>query len=286
MVSRAAPPNTQVRFRHLQERSSVTEPFAAAQAYEGYIGRWSRVVAAEFLRWLGAPERATWCDVGCGTGALTSAVLAFCNPARVDASDPNAERIAFARQAIADARATFTVGEAARISAPDRTYDAIVGGLAFPAIRDTAAALAELIRVGKPGGIVAGYVWDFDGEMQVLRYFWNAAAELEPQAEADSADERFALCHPDQLSAAWRAAGLHDVAVRAIDARARFAGFDDFWTPFLSGDSPAQTYVGSLDERRRAELCAALRRALPIASDGSITLVTRAWAVSGGIAGA
>lgn len=256
-------------------------PFAAATAYDGYIGRWSSVVAAEFLTWLAVPKGARWFDVACGTGVLTSAILSRCDPVAVDATDPNPERIAFARRTIRDARASFSVGEGARIAAPDGTYDAVVGGLAFPAIRDTSAALAEFKRVSRPNGLVAGYVWDFDGEMQLLRYFWNAAAELEPAAEESGDDERFAICQPDRLDSAWRASGLHDVAVRAIDARARFKDFDDVWSPFLRGDSPAQKYVQSLGEQHRSDLRALFEDTLPVAADGSITLITRAWAVKG-----
>jgi SAM-dependent methyltransferase len=267
--------------RNHRNALSMDRPFGASQAYEGYIGRWSRVVAIEFLSWLKMPERAGWFDVACGTGALTAAVLARCDPARIDASDLNAERIAFARRTIIDVRASFTVSEGTIIAAADRTYDAVIGGLAFPAIRDTPAALAEFRRVTKPGATVAGYVWDFDGEMQLLRYFWDVATELEPAAETSDDDERFAICHPERLEAAWRAAGFDDVTVRAIDAQARFVDFNDFWTPFLSGESPAQKHVQSLDERTRELLRARVRGALPIAEDGSITLITRAWAVKG-----
>lgn len=255
--------------------------FEDATAYEGYIGRWSHGVAEAFLTWLAVPPGAAWHDVACGTGALSRAILATCAPARVDGSDFDAERVAYARQTIGDSRATFVAGDATALAAPDDTYDAVVNGLGFPAIRDTAGALADFRRATKPGGIVAAYLWDFDGEMQVLRYFWNAAAELQPQAEDEDDIERFALCNPDRLAAAWRAAGFSDVAVRAIDARARFTSFDDYWQPFLRGDAPAQLHVASLAEAQRDDLRERLRRALPIAADGSIELVTRAWAVRG-----
>jgi hypothetical protein len=134
--------------------------------------------------------------------------------------------------------------------------------------------------VTKSGGTVAGYVWDFDGEMQLLRYFWNTADELDPGAESGD-DERFAICRPERLGAAWRDAGFSDVAVRAIDAQARFRDFDDFWTPFLRGEAPAQAHVQSLDPVHRTLLRDRLRAALPIAGDGSISLITRAWAAKG-----
>jgi hypothetical protein len=271
----------QVEMRCGGEDVGVNYPFAAAKAYDGYIGRWSSVVAAEFVTWLDVPERASWFDVACGTGALTSAVLSLRAPARVDATDPNPERIAFAQQTIRDARASFSVGDGTSIAASAGTYDAVIGGLAFPAIRDTAAALAEFKRVSKPKALVAGYVWDFDGEMQLLRFFWNAATELDPGAEESGDDERFSICQPERLAAAWRSAGLTNVAVRAIDALACFRNLDDLWTPFLSGDSPAQKYVQSLADDRRSTLRVLLQRRLPVAEDGSITLIARAWAVKG-----
>lgn len=255
-----------------------------AVAYDRYIGRWSRVVARDFLTWLAIPKHGTWHDVACGTGALTSEVLASCDPARIDGSDRDETRIAYARATIVDARANFVVGDGMRVAGADDRYDVVINGLGFPPIRDTVGALVEFRRVTKPGGTVAGYVWDFDGEMQLLRYFWNAAAELDTGIE-DAAktdyDDPYAICTSGGLSAAWTAAGFSEVCVRAIDARARFASFDDFWMPFQHGDSPAQRHVRSLDDGRRAELRAKLHDALPIANDGSISLVTRAWAAKG-----
>lgn len=255
--------------------------FEEAAAYEAYIGRWSRVVAREFTAWLAVPTGATWCDVACGTGALTAIALESYAPARVDASDSDADRIAFARRTMPDSRAHFVAGDGAALAATDDTYDCVVNGLGFPAIRDTARALAEFRRVVKPGGTVAAYVWDFDGQMQMLRYFWNAANAFEPEAEDEDDSERFAICHPERLGAAWHDAGFSDVAVRAIDASAHFASFDDFWNPFLRGEAPAQTHVRSLDDARRNELRERLRATLPIERDGSIDLVARAWAAKG-----
>lgn len=255
-----------------------------AAAYDGYIGRWSRVVARDFLAWLAVPTQGTWHDVACGTGALTSEILATCGPARIDGSDPDESRVAYARATIVDARATFVVGDGMHIAGADDRYNVIVIGLGFPSIRETVAALLEFRRVTKPGGMVAGYVWDFDGEMQLLRYFWNAAADLEAgieDEESDDGDDPYAICAPEGLRAAWTAAGFSDVSVRAIDACARFSNFDDFWMPFQRGDSPAQRHVQSLDDSRRAQLRARLHDALPISSDGSISLVTRAWAAKG-----
>ncbi|GAC1495759.1 MAG: class I SAM-dependent methyltransferase [Vulcanimicrobiaceae bacterium] len=258
------------------------EPYSIdARAYETYIGRWSSVVAREFLAWLDVAGHGVWHDVACGTGSLTNVILSTCDPARVDASDCDSARIDFVRHAIDDTRVRAVAGDATAIFAADATYDAVVCGLGFPQIRDTPAALGEFRRVVKPGGVVAAYLWDFDGDMQLLRYFWDAATDLTPGAEDDDDEERFAICHPERLRATWRDAGFARVAVRPIDARARFVDFDDYWTPFLCGDAPAQAHVRALDDVGRERLRDRLHASLPVASDGSIELAIRAWAVKG-----
>ncbi|MFN2460585.1 MAG: class I SAM-dependent methyltransferase [Candidatus Velthaea sp.] len=252
----------------------------AAAAYERYIGCWSRRVAADFLPWLAVAPDAAWLDVGCGSGALAQTILAQRRPAKVDACDRSSEFVARTRAATADDRASFVVADACGLPFPDRSYDAVVCGLVLPSLDDQPRALAEFVRVARPGGIIGAYVWDFDGEMQILRYFWNAATALTPQADEPD-DERFAICKPEPLAAALRAAGLHDVVVTAIDAPARFANFEDYWDPFLTGTAPAQVHVQSLSGAQRTTLRERLRAALPVASDGSIPLVARAWAAKG-----
>ncbi|HZD19456.1 MAG TPA: SAM-dependent methyltransferase, partial [Burkholderiales bacterium] len=136
-------------------------------------------------------------------------------------------------------------------------------------------------RVVALGGTVAAYVWDYAGEMQLMRYFWDAAVDLNPGAQPLDEGVRFPLCHPEALAALFRGAGLQDVEVRAIDAPTPFRDFDDYWTPFLGGQAPAPGYCMSLDERSRERLRERIRAKLPIRADGSIHLIARAWAVKG-----
>jgi SAM-dependent methyltransferase len=250
-------------------------------AYESYIGRWSRLVAREFLAWLDVPAHADWLDVGCGAGALTQTILAVAAPVRIRGIDLSPDFITFARMHTADPRASFAVGDAQALPEPDAVCDVAISGLAINFVPQPEKATAELARVVRPGGIVAAYVWDHAGEMQMLRYFWDAAAELHPAARAMDEGKRFALCAPEPLTQLFTSAGLHDVETRAIDAPTVFRNFDDYWTPFLSGQGPAPGYVMSLNEEQRTALRNLLRRRLPIASDGSISLIARAWAVKG-----
>jgi hypothetical protein len=138
-----------------------------------------------------------------------------------------------------------------------------------------------MARAARPGGVAAVYVWDYAGKMQLMRHFWNAAVALDPEAAKLDEGRRFPLCQPEALAWLFRGAGLQDVTVRALDIDTDFRDFDDYWTPFLGGQAPAPGYAMSLSEERRADLRERIRAALPIALDGTIPLVARAWAVRG-----
>ena len=138
-----------------------------------------------------------------------------------------------------------------------------------------------MVRVVRPGGIVAAYVWDYAGRMELMRYFWDAAVELDPAAGALDEGLRFPLCQPAPLAELFEGAGLQRVEGREIEVPTRFKDFDDYWSPFLGGQGPAPGYAMSLDEPRRAALRELIRSRLPIAADGSISLVARAFAVRG-----
>jgi SAM-dependent methyltransferase len=254
--------------------------WATGEAYEPYVGRWSRLVAPVFIHWLDQPPRQDWIDVGCGTGELTRAILATADPRSVRGIEPSDGFIAYARSNTPDERAAFTKGSAQEIPLDDGAADVLVSGLMLNFVPDHAAALAEFARVTRAGGIVAPYVWDYAGEMQMMRHFWDVAGELDSAAlEADVAN-RFAICRPDALGGLF-ATRFSSVETRSIDVPTVFKDFDDYWTPFLAGQAPAPQYAMSLSEEGRAQLREALRARLPVADDGSIALTARAWAVKG-----
>lgn len=250
-------------------------------AYEAYVGRWSRLVAREFVAWLDVPADADWLDIGCGAGALTQTILAIAAPASVRGIDLSPDFVAFARMHTADPRASFAVGDAQALPERDAVCDACVSGLALNFMPQPARAAAEFARVTRPGGIVAVYVWDYAGGMHLMRAFWDAVATLDPAAATADEGRRFRLCAPEPLTQLFTETGLGDVEVRAIDVPTVFRDFDDYWTPFLQGQGPAAGYVMSLDEEKRAELRELLRSLLPFAADGTIPLVARAWAARG-----
>jgi SAM-dependent methyltransferase len=255
--------------------------WASGDVYEPYVGRWSRLVAREFVTWLNAPGLGSWLDVGCGTGALSSAVLELAAPRALTGIDQSGAFVAYAQSHVKDPRAHFEVGDARNLPYADEEFDAAVSGLVLNFVPEPAEALAEMTRVVRPREIVAVYVWDYSGRMELMRHFWDAAVALDPGALAEDEARRFAICQPGPLEELFRNAGVSDVEVRAIDIPTVFRDFDDYWTPFLGGQAPAPKYAMSLDEDRRAALRERLRAELPIESDGSIHLIARAWAVRG-----
>lgn len=259
----------------------VHEVWAEADAYEAYVGRWSRRVAVAFLHWLEVPTGGHWLDVGCGTGALTAAALTAAEPTHIVGVDTSGGFLAGARARLADPRAAFCVADARLLPLPARRVDVVVSGLALNFVPDPRRAATEFARVTTPGGVAAAYVWDYAEGMAMMRYFWDAAMTLDPAAAELDEGRRFPLCRPESLGELWADAGLDKVAVQAIEVPTVFADFDDYWMPFLGGQGPAPGYAMSLTEEHRRALRDLLRVRLPSGPDGSVTLSARAWAVRG-----
>ncbi len=261
--------------------SSQAEVWAHGDAYESYVGRWSRVVAREFLAWLSILPDGSWLDIGCGTGALSQTILQLAAPREVQGIDQSVAYIENARSRIGDPHAHFAVGSAEALPVKDSDCDAVVSGFALNFIPRPQQAVNEMTRVARSDGVVAAYVWDYAGKMQLMRHFWNAAAALDPAASELDEGRRFPICRLAPLEELFQQAGLRQVAVQSIDISTDFRDFDDYWRPFLGGQGPAPGYAMSLSEERRAVLRDRIRDALPFALDGSIPLVARAWAVRG-----
>lgn len=255
--------------------------WASGAAYEPYVGRWSRLVARAFLAWLGVPPGRRWLDVGCGTGALSQVILDVASPSRVDGLDRSDGYVAYAREHVRDPRARFEAGDAQALPAETAAYGAVVSGLVLNFVSEPSRAAAEMARVARPGGVVAAYVWDYAGKMELMRHFWDAAVALDPAVHELDEGRRFRICRPEPLAALFRTVGLTEVEPRAIDVATVFRDFDDYWSPFLGGQAPAPGYAMSLGEERRAALRERIRSGLPIHPDGSIHLIARAWAVRG-----
>lgn len=255
--------------------------FAQSHAYEPFMGRWSRRLAPAFVEFAGVQDGESILDVGAGTGAVTAAVLEVRPKAHVVGLEPAADFVASARQRASKQGARFIVGDARRLDFTDATFDRTLSLFALNFIPDPAAAFAEQVRVTRPGGLIAAAVWDYGGGMQMLRAFWDAAADADPAAAALD-ERRMPLCRHSQLSALWLSQGMLAVGERPITIDQPFVSFDDFWQPFEGGQGPAGAYVASLAPAAREALRDRVRaRLLGDDGDGPFTLQARAWAVKG-----
>jgi len=261
--------------------TEVQDQWAAGSSYEDFMGRWSRRLAPEFVSWLRIPPGVHWLDVGCGTGALADAVCSHADPASVVGCDPATPFVEFARAHSRDVRRSFVVAGVGNLPRRPGGYGSVASLFALNFLPDPKAAVAEMQSVAAPGSTVSACVWDYGEGMSFLRHFWDAAVAQDAAASALDEGNRFPLCRRDALATLFRDGELGDVRCESIEIRMAFAGFDDYWRPFLGGTGPAPSYVASLDAERLANLARKLEEALPHASDGTITLGARAWAVRG-----
>lgn len=261
--------------------TEANDNWTAGDAYESYMGRWSRPLARNFIGWLAPKRGASWLEVGCGTGALTSAICELADPASVLACDPSVPFIDHARETVRDGRVAFVAAGVENLPDGIEVMDYIVSGLVLNFIANPGSVIARMHQRLRRGGRIAAYVWDYRDGIEFLRRFWNEAVALDPAAADLDEGRRFPLCQPEMLEALFLGEGLRGVTVGALHIPTRFRDFRDFWTPFLRGTGPAPAYVASLPMKRQDLLRERLAENLTAEADGSIPLKARAWAVGG-----
>jgi SAM-dependent methyltransferase len=255
--------------------------FSAGDAYERFMGRWSRELAPLLVTFAGVRDGNAVLDVGSGTGALTAAVAAVAPSSRIIGIDPAAQYVAFAERQHPGDRVRFEVGDTQQLRFLNGSFDRTLSLLVLNFVPDPAKALDEMTRVTRSGGTVAAAVWDYGQDMEMLRVFWDEAVALNPAAA--TRDERhMPLCRKGELGVLWREHRLRDVSEEALTIRTRFCTFDDYWSPLLDKQGPAGGYVAVLTAGEREQLRRRLRgRLLGDGPDRAIVLSARAWAVRG-----
>jgi SAM-dependent methyltransferase len=251
----------------------------AADAYDRFMGRYSPRLAAALIAAAGVERGQRALDVGCGPGALTRALADALGAERVAAVDPSAPFVEACRRRVpgADVR----LGSAEALPFADDGFDAVLSQLVVNFMTDAAAGVREMRRVARPGAIVVAAVWDYAGEMTLLRSFWDAALAIDPEGAATRDEGRvMRFARADELGGLWRAAGLADVTTGELRVHAEYESFDALWEPLERGVGPAGAYVAALDPPRRAALRDELHRRLD-APAAAFTLPARAWCAHG-----
>lgn len=261
--------------------AASSEQWQRGREYEAFMGRWSRLVAGEFLAWLNASRGLRWLDVGAGTGALSAAIITCADPLAVHGIDASADFVAVARRQVSDARVRFSVGDAHRMAgAIDATFDVAVSGLVLNFLEPTEPVVSAMRHAVAPGGLVAGYVWDYR-RMELLTRFWSAAARLDPGASELDEAVRFSAWTVDHLELLWHDAGMTEVQTTVLAVELELEGFDDYWAPFLGGQGPAPGYLATLDDQRRDNLRQRMESDMSFPLDEPLALQATAIAVSG-----
>jgi ubiquinone/menaquinone biosynthesis C-methylase UbiE len=248
----------------------------SGEAYDRFMGRYSTPLAAAFADAAGIAAGRRALDVGCGPGALTAELVRRLGAENVAAIDPSESFVDACRRR--NPGVDVQVARAEDLPHADDLFDAALAQLVLHFVSDPDATAREMHRVVRSGGIVAACVWDFGGGMTMLRLFWDAALALDPSAPDEAETRRFGRV--GEIAELFVGAGLRDVTNGALDVEAAYEGFDDFWTPFLTGTGPAGSYCASLDNESRLRLREDLRARLG-SPPGPFTLTARAWFATG-----
>lgn len=268
--------------RALQSQDRQPNMFGNAEAYERFMGRWSRLVAPGLVNFTGIAEHGRVLDAGSGTGSLAFATAERHGGAHVLGIDPSLEYVAYAnsRNRFGD-RVNFEVGDAQDLRFGDASFDAVVSLLVINFIPDAKKALLEFRRVTKPGGKISAAVWDYGAGMRMLRIFWDAAVEIDPDAERVD-EKQMPLCRAGELAALWKQVGLQNVRERSLDVRMKFTTLADYWDPFLLGQGPAGSYLRQLERGKLQSFRSEVRRRLALTKeDAPFVLSARVWCVCG-----
>jgi SAM-dependent methyltransferase len=255
------------------------DQWSSGADYDQWMGRWSRLVAQEFLKWLELPAGLRWLDVCCGSGVITEAILQGNAPASIAGVDASAAQLSFARKRCEHPNVTFETADAMALRFPDSSFDVVVCGLGLNFLPSPARALEEFRRVTKPGGAIAVYVWDYADGARFLREFWDAAIAIDGEAATFDQAHRFPMCTPEGLRSLFEQAKLDALTSHALNVVTRFTSFDDCWEPLLTGQGSAPGYLATRNQQTQAAIRERLRAALPATRQGTIELPARAWAM-------
>ena len=252
--------------------------------YEEFMGKWSLKIAKKFIDWLKenySIRNKKWLDVGCGTGALTFEIAKSTQPISVLGIDPSMEYLPINPSQYVNDKIKFNVGFGDNLSISLSDYDFVVSALALNFMSDKQASILEMLRILKPNGIIALYVWDYAEKMEFLRYFWNGVVDMDPDASKFDEGQLFPICNIEALTNLFSSCNVNNVITNEIEIKTRFNNFNEYWYPFLGGQGPAGKYLQTIDNDKRNKIRDHIKEIIPISKDGSINLIAKAFAISG-----
>ena len=258
--------------------SEATNVFTDGEVYERLMGRWSRLVGKTFLDWLDIPKGSHWLDVGCGNGAFTEEIISRTAPAAVVAIDPSMEQIAYATKRAGTEIAKFQLGDAQMLPFDNDKFDVAVMALVISFLTDPAKAVAEMVRVVRPGGCVAAYMWDLPGGGVPTSPIYRAMRSMgiTPASVPNPLASEL-----EALKEIWVAAGLESVGLEVIRITVTYSDFDDFWNSNSVPGGPQGKVIHSMPAAAREQLRTRLRQQLSTRADGTIAYESVANAVKG-----
>ncbi len=251
-----------------------------AAAYDDFMGRYSRPLAAEFAAFAGVQAGSGWrvADVGCGPGALSEHLATLVGADHVAAADPADAFVQACAARVCGADVRAAPGES--LPWADATFDACLSQLAVNFMQDPAAGAREMVRVTRPGGVVAACTWDSGGSMELLDLFWAAAHEIDPETPPDPGFAQ--LCTADELQELWESTpGLTDVTVDSLRVWSTYPTFDALWAS-LQQVGPPGAYCQSLVPEHLDAIRTELHDDL-LDRGEPLTLEALAWVVRGAV---
>lgn len=245
----------------------------SAETYDRHVGRYGPALSAAHAAAARVTPGERVLDVGCGPGALTAVLAGIVGASNTAAVDPSEPFVDACRRRVLPG-VDVRIASAEELPYPDATFDVVLSQLVLNFLRDPERGVSEMCRVTRPGGRVSAVVWDYGGEMTLLRAFWDAALELDPHAPDEARTMPF--CREGELAELFATRGLDNVEHGALTVEADYVDFDDCWSPFPRGVGPAGAYCASLPPDAREAFRDAFFRRLGSPA-GAFTLSARAW---------
>lgn len=251
--------------------------YADGATYERTVGKWSQLAGEAFLDWLAPSPGLSWIDVGCGNGAFTELLVQRCTPRAITGIDSAEAQLAYGRLRLAGRVAQFQKGDATSLPFPDASFDAAVMALVIFFVPDPAKGVAEMVRVVKPGGVVAAYAWDLMNggfpfnAMNVAMQEMGIPPTFPPNASVSRIEAMRNL---------WAAAGLSSVETTEYSVQRTYKDFEDLWTTSSLTSSIAPKFK-AMPPANVEVLKARMQACSPADASGRITCTARVTATKG-----